>query len=55
VPRCNIENTKRPELRFRAVLGAATREVRFERGQGKHLVEGVFSEIRPLRSLKNGA
>jgi hypothetical protein len=29
--RCNTENTKRPELRFRAVLGDGTREVRFER------------------------
>src|SRR3712207_9581783 len=30
-PRCNIENTKRSELRFRAVLGDGNREVRFDR------------------------
>jgi hypothetical protein len=29
-PRCNIENTKRPELRFRAALNGGWREVRFE-------------------------
>jgi hypothetical protein len=30
-PQCNIENTKRSELRFRAVLDGGQREVRFER------------------------
>jgi hypothetical protein len=31
VPRCNIQITKTPELRFRAVLGDGIREVHFER------------------------
>jgi hypothetical protein len=30
-PRCNIENTKRSQLRFRTVLEGGQREVRFER------------------------
>jgi hypothetical protein len=30
-PGCNSENTKLPELRFRAVLGNGARGVRFER------------------------
>jgi hypothetical protein len=29
--RCNIQNTKRPELRFRAFPGDGTTEVRFKR------------------------
>jgi hypothetical protein len=31
VPRCKSQITKRPELRFRAVVGYGTSEVRFER------------------------
>jgi hypothetical protein len=31
VPRCNIQITKTPELRFHVVLGDGTGEVRFER------------------------
>jgi hypothetical protein len=34
VTRCNIQNTKQFEIRFRAVLVDRTREVRFERGIG---------------------
>jgi hypothetical protein len=30
-PRCNIENTKRSELRFHAALGDGVRVLRFER------------------------
>ena len=41
--RCNIQITKRPELRFRGVVGDGTREVRFEWGEGKRLLEGVLS------------
>jgi hypothetical protein len=32
VPRCNSQNTKQSEVRFNAVLGDGTREVRFEWG-----------------------
>jgi hypothetical protein len=48
VPRCNTQITKTPELRLRAVLGNnGDREVRWEWGQGKRLVEGALSETNP--------
>ena len=46
--RSNIQMTKTPELRFRAVLGNnGDRGVRLEWGQGKRLVEGALSETNP--------